>query len=241
MDGERFDAIARRMTTSSRRGALRLLAGGAAGALLARLAPAGVAAQEAQAVCRFVGEPCRVNVECCRGARCQGGTCQCRPNHTNCNGRCRDLRSNERHCGACNTPCEPGRACCRRRCVDPATDPAHCGRCGRACRADQSCDGGACACPAGSAECGGACKGGGSAPCTEDEQCCSGACFLVTSQCCPVCPAGCDCGFADGPRCTDRTGSGQDCFSTASCPPGEACFGLVGPTGSCLKTCEPVA
>ena len=59
MDGTRFDAWTKAWgATRSRRGALRLLAGGGLGALLARRGPAGTAAQEAQAVCRLVGEPC---------------------------------------------------------------------------------------------------------------------------------------------------------------------------------------
>ncbi len=45
MDGERFDRIARVLgTTPSRRGALRLLAGGALGGLLGQHRPEGVAA-----------------------------------------------------------------------------------------------------------------------------------------------------------------------------------------------------
>ena len=119
MDGTRFDAWTKALAGGrSRRGA--------------------------QAVSGFVGEPCRINGECCHGASCRGGTCQCRPNHTDCNGRCRDLRFNERHCGACNTPCAAGETCCRRRCVDVATDAANCGRCGNACGADQVCAGGVC-------------------------------------------------------------------------------------------------
>ena len=182
MDGPRFDAWTRTLARGrSRRGALRVLAGGGLGALLAHRAASRGTAQEAQAVCGLVGEPCRVNGECCHGNACRDGTCQCaRVNYTNCNGRCRDLRTNENHCGACNTPCEAGQTCCRGRCVDPQTDQLHCGACGNACGREQACAGGAC---------GPACSGGVT---TGPTQCCS-------------------CRLAGQPsRCTRTIGAGPD-------------------------------
>ena len=139
MDGPRFDAWTRSLARGrSRRGALRVLAGGGLGAMLAQLAPRGAGAQEAQAVCGFVGEPCRVNGECCHGNRCNGRRCVCRPNHTDCGGRCRDLRFNENHCGECGNRCEAGQTCCWGRCGEGPCCPGGAvrinGRCHAVCR-----------------------------------------------------------------------------------------------------------
>ena len=203
MDGIRFDTIAKAWgATRSRRGALHFLAGGGLGALLARLAPSAAAGQEAQAVCRFVGEPCTVNSHCCHGNRCEGGTCQCRPNHTNCGGCCRDLRSNENHCGECDNRCRAGETCCRGRCVDLQTNRRHCGRCGHACRTDQVCAEGTCRCPGGVPECGGVC-------CAAGQTCPAGTC-VTPGQACPAVANACVgdrviCGFEEGCACRTTT------------------------------------
>ena len=98
MDGERFDAMTRSWAASAaRRGALRLLAAGALGAILAR--PRGVAAQVGIAAntgsCRATGDVCDGDKDCC-SERCEGGRCQCRRrgaacavDRACCSGRCR--------------------------------------------------------------------------------------------------------------------------------------------------------
>lgn len=96
MDGTRFDAMAKARIagSASRRGALRLLAGGALGLARQRLSRSGAAAQEDEAVgCLHFGRPCRRPGQCCSGV-CRGKrgkeTCRahdagtCRPNQNVC-------------------------------------------------------------------------------------------------------------------------------------------------------------
>ena len=98
MDGERFDALAKAAAgTASRRGALRLLAGGALAAILAR--PRAVAGQLGIAAnagsCRAPGDLCDDDADCC-SERCRNGRCRCRRRGASCavdraccSGRCR--------------------------------------------------------------------------------------------------------------------------------------------------------
>ncbi len=71
MDSRRFDHLTRMLVTESptRRGALRLLAGGAVGAVLGVLQPAGTDAVHFG--CRHVGRRCDRARQCCSGL-CQG-------------------------------------------------------------------------------------------------------------------------------------------------------------------------
>ena len=56
---------------------------------------------------------------CAPGAACVGGTCECRPGLTLCNGECVDTQINANHCGGCGMDCG-GEACrngsCQERC-----------------------------------------------------------------------------------------------------------------------------
>ena len=98
MDGERFDRIARALgTTPSRRGALRLLAAGALGALLAlpRAAAAQLGTEANAGSCRAPGDLCDGDADCC-SERCRNGRCLCRRRgaacavaRACCSGRCR--------------------------------------------------------------------------------------------------------------------------------------------------------
>jgi hypothetical protein len=79
MDASRLDALAKALAgTGSRRAALRLLAGGLLGGLLAGRAPAGV-----RAACTAHGDPCKRNGQCCSSfcdrhhCRCPQGTISC--------------------------------------------------------------------------------------------------------------------------------------------------------------------
>ena len=96
MDGERFDAIAKVTATASRRGALRLLAGGLLTAVLAR--PRAAAGQLGTAAnagsCRAPGDICDGDADCC-SERCRSGRCLCRRR---------------------GAACEVDRACCSDRC-----------------------------------------------------------------------------------------------------------------------------
>ena len=238
MDAHRFDRLATRLAaTPTRRSALRLLAGGALAALLPARLGARAAAQEAQAVCRFVGEPCTVNGHCCHGNRCRGGTCQCRPNLTSCGGRCRDLRTNERHCGACDHRCEAGQTCCRGRCVACCTDAD--------CAPPQTCGGGGtpgvCGCTPRACEpfacgsfddgCGGTHLCGG---CATGEICLAQSCRACSattarSTCSGVSPLLCG---------TNRYG--LPCFCTLDVNGQPFCrgLGLPGPESACTTNAE---
>ena len=95
MDGERFDTLTRTaIATGSRRGALRLLAGGALGTL------AGLIGARGAAACRGYRDPCQDTDQCCPGTglRCRRGTCRC--------------PRTKRWCGRTGR-CIPKDACCR--------------------------------------------------------------------------------------------------------------------------------
>lgn len=80
MDADTFDRMARRLSGSStRRGALKALTGGALGALLILLGNA-----DAAAACLRPGRKCDASRECCDGARCKGGRCRCKPGLSRC-------------------------------------------------------------------------------------------------------------------------------------------------------------
>jgi hypothetical protein len=78
-----------------------------------------------------------------------------------CDEQCRDLETDEAHCGACNEPCPSVQVCqggecvcpsgdfCSNHCVNLDNDIAHCGGCDSACGADQTCTDGTCTGPCG--------------------------------------------------------------------------------------------
>ena len=83
MDVYTFDALTRSAVASStRRGTMRVLAGGVLGALLGTLGrgPAGAA-------CHRLGRRCGEDGDCCGGARCRRGRCRCEP-EKECLGNC---------------------------------------------------------------------------------------------------------------------------------------------------------
>lgn len=68
MDGSRFDDVTKVLTkTGSRRTALKVLAGGALGAVVARFNPTSAEAQDAEqhAVCRVNRSRCGSGAQCC--------------------------------------------------------------------------------------------------------------------------------------------------------------------------------
>jgi hypothetical protein len=143
LDGSRFDALARALSTS-RRKAIQTLFGGAIGALLA------VRAQDkAFAGCKKVGKKCDKNNDCCDGAKCKGGKkgkCRCKSGLSECDGEktCRDLNTDINHCGACGNACLPDEPCCDGDCSNLQLDPTNCGACGTTCPEDENCCNGAC-------------------------------------------------------------------------------------------------
>jgi hypothetical protein len=103
MDASRLDALAKALAgTGSRRAALRLLAGGLLGGLLAGRAPAGV-----RAACTAHGDPCKRNGQCCSSfcdrhhCRCPQGTISC--DATACCGSGTSCVSGS---GACQADCQ---------------------------------------------------------------------------------------------------------------------------------------
>src|SRR3712207_4230881 len=82
MDHERFDDLTRALATGmSRRQALKSLAGGAAGGLLAFLGVGKAAA--APPGCKRNGKKCKEDTQCCSG-NCENGTCVATPNSWSC-------------------------------------------------------------------------------------------------------------------------------------------------------------
>jgi hypothetical protein len=77
VDGNRFDSFAR-LAAASRRQALKGLAGGAAGALLALFGVKG--ARSRDAICQPIGQGCEVDTDCCfspgPAVTCVGGICR---------------------------------------------------------------------------------------------------------------------------------------------------------------------
>ena len=72
MDSYRFDDLTRTLaTTTTRRGFLKTLAGGAAGALLATFGVGEAAAKD----CKKAGQKCDGKKNCCNGLSCKNGTC----------------------------------------------------------------------------------------------------------------------------------------------------------------------
>lgn len=114
--------------------------------------------------------------------------------------RCVDFRSNDAHCGNCETRCASGESClagrcgvcvgggvvCDHACRDVQTDRDHCGACGRACAPGFVCVRGACAtsCEAETVACAGVCRDlrsdlhncGGCGRDCEDRVCRAGKC-----------------------------------------------------------------
>lgn len=129
MDGQRFDALTKSLSSTSRRRALRLLAGGALGGVLAKVGLAEAAAQETAAV----GDRCRRNRDCDRNERC-------------CNRRCINVLSDERACGACGNRCGSGETCingaCFRSCRGARPGVCNTNSCGNLCGCNTTFNGG---------------------------------------------------------------------------------------------------
>jgi hypothetical protein len=139
LDETQFDTLARSLAAPvPRRTAVRLLAGGLLGGLLASRGSGPVRAQ---------------TVESCAA---QGLTFCTDPYGFV---YCADLINDPENCGACLYGCAYGQVCgggtcqafcgagqtyCNDACVDTSSDPNHCGGCFRTCAADASCLGGGC-------------------------------------------------------------------------------------------------
>ncbi|MDQ3692476.1 MAG: hypothetical protein M3464_02455 [Chloroflexota bacterium] len=189
MDGSRFDRLARLVAARSRRQVLR----GLAGAVTAGLLGPPAAQSECDAGYRDDGAGCVDIDECTEGshncdqnATCTntagaftcacippdtgGGETCCSPGRTDCGGTCANLKTDEQHCGNCDTQCQDGSVCavckagcsgqpdarccpagrrtnCAGKCVNLKTDEKSCGRCGKRCKPNQVCKRGVCVAP----------------------------------------------------------------------------------------------
>ena len=232
MDAIRFDAITRALT--SRRTTLKTFLGAGLGLLLAGRR------RDAAADCKKVGRSCTGDNACCKNAECQLGVCQCTRGFTDCSGKCKDLSTNKKHCGACDNGCGREGTCCDGDCAgDFQSDPDHCGGCGNFCRGicgPPGCHGPRCC---GDGECVedvqanddhcGACDNA----CREGETCCAGACvdlaiFSIDPANCGTC--GTTCGESE-PNCVGF------CTGDGGCPAGaDPCEdeGVIGCGGNCF-------
>jgi hypothetical protein len=69
--------------------------------------------------CRRLGRECRRASQCCSRNCVRRGddkVCGCPEDQTRCNDRCVNLKTNERHCGACGNSCPEGSECVRGEC-----------------------------------------------------------------------------------------------------------------------------
>lgn len=151
---------------------------------------------------------CGSDLDCVAPEICVQSSCvppaadPCAPQVT-CDASCVDVRSDPRHCGACNAACPDGQGCvdgaccgeatpsaCAGACVDVTSDARHCGLCGAPCADDQLCSSGTC-CGAGLTYCDWACRdlssdplacGACDTPCAVGAACVGGVCT--------ACPAG---------------------------------------------------
>ncbi|MCA9687771.1 MAG: hypothetical protein KC457_36770, partial [Myxococcales bacterium] len=89
---------------------------------------------------------------------CDGGSCECKPGLSDCNGQCVQLENDPNNCGMCGNDCGQ-ESCgngmclpncdqfpdeCDGMCTDLETDPLNCGGCGEACNNDELCINGNC-------------------------------------------------------------------------------------------------
>jgi len=248
MDAQRFDGLVRGLArASTRRDFLRAAASSFASAFLAAIgarptgAQPGLCAAEGDlclrpccrglrcrdgrcARCQPLGDFCLSGRECCGNAICERdvalglGRCRCRAGETECNGVCRNLRSDPFACGGCLNQCRLGtETCLEGRCCTSAgqTCPGECPGnqpCPRCCQGFCHSSGIGrrrlfCGCQPGTRQCGDACL--------PAEQCCTDA----------------DCG--EGLNCSPQS---RRCVG---CPPGERdCGGFCVPVDACCRDSE---
>ncbi|MBA2518585.1 MAG: hypothetical protein H0V24_02880 [Chloroflexia bacterium] len=139
MNESRIDVLARRVAAGLPR--RRLIAGLATSLAAATFPPA---ARWADAACKKVNQNCDKNKDCCDHAECKNQSCRCKDDFKNCGGKCKNLDTDEKHCGGCNDACSSGERCCDGNCVDLDTNSGNCGSCGDECGLGKSCCDGTC-------------------------------------------------------------------------------------------------
>jgi hypothetical protein len=195
------------------------------GALLARL---GLNPVKATHGCRHVGKPCTKSGQCCPGARCKNGSCQCTSTHYKCGSLCcldgalcLPLNNSVKICHFGDK--QPGDNC----------DPAKPGQC----------ESGVCVCVSSECYCREADCRAPQQMCDSALACCRGSCFDAADacgggkRCCRVaeesCKDDCDCCFFPDHACRE----GQCCKKAgASCLSGVECCGeLVCESAQCTQ------
>ena len=217
MDGTRFDAWTKALAGNRpRRGALRLLAGGALGAALglpARRAAADHGCRHPGVICSRDGQccsgDCRTTCRCTRAGQCPqpAATEPCRKAVCTSTGKCALRNKTD------GVSCGDGGTCQDGGCVPCVPDCA-----GKACGAGDGCGG---ACQRGSCTEGRTCGGGGTPGVC-------GACASATAV--PFCgrePTSPTCGrdqYGNACQCVRTTGGGVVCTQGGACyPSGPIC------------------
>jgi hypothetical protein len=253
MDADRFDALARALTTRrSRRTTLGTLLGGALpGASLETLAERHKSeVTAASRVCRPAGTACKHGRQCCTKKCLSSGKCSCNaddpcPRPAN---PCKKAVCSSGRCIIRNNACQSeGKVCCDKACVDTQNDPNHCGTCGNTCLTREVCTQGGCLCESGKEVCGAACVSsccnqGVEEDCAGGQTCCSGhGCrdLQTDKDHCGECGASC---VPD--TFTDCVLGECKCGNDPACTGGKICDldkgGCVCPNGetTCEDNCE---
>lgn len=78
---------------------------------------------------------------------CETSCGTCDPGTECCDDACRNLLTDDAHCGACGVACADGKNCCQGQCFNLEVDNRHCGVCGINCAAGNVCRTGRCVPP----------------------------------------------------------------------------------------------
>lgn len=240
MDTDRFDSLTRSFAVSdSRRGILKL-----AGAGIAALGFGSVLADDGEAAtCVKPGRRCTKpngkKKKCCKGAKCQGTTCECRGNKTQCRKQCVNLKNDSKNCGNCGAKCSSGSSCKSGSCENGScgTGEEPCGN--TCCDPGETCtdpDTGTCetvdsaVCPVGEDTC-----VEGVQTCDNTENC---RCYTAFdgSTVCARTGVVCDVGCTSHADCVTLIGAGAICFRVT----GSNCLCDLGDTNSCAFPCVPL-
>jgi hypothetical protein len=252
LDPNRFDALARALTTTqSRRGLACLLGGLTLGGLTA------FGAAEVEAGTLIGGSPCTKDTQCKTGKCLRNNTCSCSREFPKCkrpSNPCKRAKCDvsKDRCVATDkqdgTSCGTGLVCDNGECIcTPASCPNGCCLSRKTCvlRPDQTneqCGTGGAPCAAcldPQVCCRGGCRGAPNATCTTNADCC-GVCTedpeASTKVCCPNCPGGCICQKTEegDVACANILQSYDPCIKSSTCGAGRACFG-----GVCRNVCPP--
>ncbi len=166
-----------------------------------------------------------------------------------CDGECRDLLTDSRHCGECDNGCESGYACqnghcelicpagqavCDDGCHNLQTSPQHCGECNAPCEVGESCVDGECqlVCPGELVPCSGVCVdlGSNTTHCGACDAPCDTGVFCVEGVCQLICPLGMEICFD---QCVYMETDPHNCGACGVvCGPGKQCL-----NGECTLGC----